>query len=72
MDFTKEICVFKDQDMQDLWHRSCYEDKLYQELTKLVLNKERNLLIKLQKEKSVSIAEYTLDKRSLLQFRGRI
>ncbi|KAI1506873.1 hypothetical protein Ptr86124_014192 [Pyrenophora tritici-repentis] len=44
--------MFEDQDMQNLWHRSRQEDKLYQELTTLVANKERNLPTKLQKEKS--------------------
>jgi hypothetical protein len=72
MDFTKEIRVFEDQDMQDLWHRCRQEDKLYQELTMLVLKKERDLPTKLQKEKSVSMAECTLDERGLLRFRDRI
>jgi hypothetical protein len=72
IDFTKEIRVFEDRDMQDLWHRSRQEDELYQELTTLVLSKERNLPTELQKEKSVSMAECTLDERGLLQFRGRI
>jgi hypothetical protein len=72
IDFAKEIRVFEDQDMQDLWHRSRQEDKLYQELTTLVLKKEQNLPTELQKEKSVSIAECTLDGRGLLQFRDRI
>ncbi|KAG9380640.1 RecQ Superfamily II DNA helicase [Pyrenophora tritici-repentis] len=43
--------MFEDQEMQNLWHRSRQEDKLYQELTTLVANKERNLPTKLQKEK---------------------
>jgi hypothetical protein len=34
----------------------------------LVLNKERNLPAKLQKEKLVSITECTLDKKGLLRF----
>ncbi|KAI1676147.1 Pol protein [Pyrenophora tritici-repentis] len=51
IDFTKEIRMFEDQEMQNLWHRSRQEDKLYQELTTLVANKERNLPTKLQKEK---------------------
>ncbi|KAI1521746.1 hypothetical protein PtrSN002B_012331, partial [Pyrenophora tritici-repentis] len=50
IDFTKEIRMFEDQEMQNLWHRSRQEDKLYQELTTLVANKERNLPTKLQKE----------------------
>ncbi|KAI1683408.1 Pol protein [Pyrenophora tritici-repentis] len=54
IDFTEEIRMFEDQDMQNLWHRSRQEDKLYQELTTLVANKERNLPTKLQKEKSRS------------------
>jgi hypothetical protein len=58
--------------MQMLWHESRQSDKLYQELTALVANKERNLPVELQKQKSVSISECTLDKRGLLQFRGRI
>ncbi|KAG9381050.1 hypothetical protein A1F94_008370 [Pyrenophora tritici-repentis] len=48
----EEIRMFEDQDMQNLWHRSRQEDELYQELTTLVANKERNLPTKLQKEKS--------------------
>ncbi|KAA8610945.1 CHAT domain-containing protein [Pyrenophora tritici-repentis] len=52
IDFTEEIRMFEDQDMQNLWHRSRQEDELYQELTTLVANKERNLPTKLQKEKS--------------------
>lgn len=64
--------MFEDQDMQDIWHRSRLEDKLYQQLTALVSNKERNLPTELQKEKLVSIAECTLDERGLLQFRERI
>ncbi|KAI1687666.1 Pol protein [Pyrenophora tritici-repentis] len=72
IDFTEEIRMFEDQDMQNLWHRSRQEDELYQELTTLVANKERNLPTKLQKEKSVSIAECTLDERGLLRFRDRI
>ncbi|KAI1506846.1 Pol protein [Pyrenophora tritici-repentis] len=71
IDFTKEIRMFEDQEMQNLWHRSRQEDKLYQELTTLVANKERNLPTKLQKEKLVSIAECTLDERGLLRFRDR-
>ncbi|KAI1516688.1 Dimer-Tnp-hAT multi-domain protein [Pyrenophora tritici-repentis] len=51
IDFTEEIRMFEDQDMQNLWHRSRQEDELYQELTTLVANKERNLPTKLQKEK---------------------
>jgi hypothetical protein len=54
--------------MQDLWHKGWQEDKLYQELTTLVTNKARNLLTVLQKEKLVSIAECTVDKRGLLRF----
>jgi hypothetical protein len=72
IDFTKEIRVFKDQDMQDFWHRSRQSDKLYQELTMLVFKKERDLPTELQKEKSVSMAECTLDERGLLRFRDRI
>jgi hypothetical protein len=34
----------------------------------LVFKKEQDLLTELQKEKLVSIAECTLDKRGLLQF----
>jgi hypothetical protein len=58
--------------MQDLWHKNRQEDKLYQELTMLVLNKERNLPAELQKEKLVSMAECTLDERGLLRFRDWI
>jgi hypothetical protein len=54
--------------MQDLWHKGRQEDGLYQDLTTLVINKAQNLPTVLQKEKSVSIAECTLDERGLLQF----
>ncbi|KNG46626.1 hypothetical protein TW65_06673 [Stemphylium lycopersici] len=72
IDFTKDVRLFEDQNMQDLWHKARQDDRLYQELTTLVANKERNLPTILQKEKSVSIAECTLDERGLLQFRDRI
>ncbi|KAA8613981.1 hypothetical protein PtrV1_12889 [Pyrenophora tritici-repentis] len=38
--------------MQNLWHKGRQEDTLYQELTTLVANKERNLPTILQKEKA--------------------
>jgi hypothetical protein len=72
IDFTKEVRLFEDQNMQDLWHKGRQEDGLYQELTTLVTNKARNLPTVLQKEKSVSIAECTVDERGLLRFRDRI
>jgi hypothetical protein len=72
IDFTKEVRIFEDQTLQRLWHESRQTDELYQELTALVANKERNLPAELQKEKSVSMAECTLDQRGLLQFRGRV
>ncbi|KAI1507259.1 Dimer-Tnp-hAT dimerization containing protein [Pyrenophora tritici-repentis] len=72
IDFTKNIRLFEDQNMQNLWHKGRQEDTLYQELTTLVANKERNLPTILQKEKAVSIAECTLDERGLLRFRDRI
>lgn len=71
IDFAKEVQLFEDRDMQELWHKSRQEDQLYQELTTLVANKERNLPTQLQQQKTVSIAECTLDKRGLLQFRER-
>lgn len=39
---------------------------------KLVVNGERNLLMKLYKEKVVSISECSLDNRGLLCFRERV
>jgi hypothetical protein len=72
IDFTKDVRLFEDQNMQDLWHKGRQEDKLYQELTTLVTNKARNLPTVLQKEKLVSIAECTVDERGLLRFRDRI
>lgn len=58
--------------MQQLWDAARREDKLYQELTKLVANGEKNLPTQLQKEKVVSISECLLDDRGLLYFRNRI
>ncbi|KAG9379910.1 Dimer-Tnp-hAT domain containing protein [Pyrenophora tritici-repentis] len=52
IDFTKNIRLFEDQNMQNLWHKGRQEDTLYQELTTLVANKERNLPTILQKEKA--------------------
>jgi hypothetical protein len=72
INFTKEVRLFEDQNMQNLWHKGRQEDELYQELTTLVANKERNLPTALQKEKSVSIAECTVDERGLLRSRDRI
>jgi hypothetical protein len=72
IDFTKDVRLFEDHEMQELWLKGRQEDMLYQELTRLVAKKERNLPTQLQKEKSVSMAECTLDERGLLQFRGRI
>jgi hypothetical protein len=60
--------LFEDQNMQNLWHKGCQEDELYQELTMPVANKELNLPTVLQKEKSVSITECTVDERGLLRF----
>jgi hypothetical protein len=39
LDFTKDVRLFEDQNMQDLWHKGCQEDELYQDLTTLVTNK---------------------------------
>lgn len=72
LDFSAEVRLFEDEEMQQLWHKSRQEDQLYQELTRLVAGEERNLPTALQKEKSISMAECTLDARGLLQFRGRI
>jgi hypothetical protein len=63
--FTKEVRLFEDQNMQNLWNKGRQEDELYQELTTLVANKERNLPTATQKEKSVSVAECTVDERGL-------
>lgn len=72
IDFAKKVRLFEDDQMQELWHNSRQQDKLYQELTTLVVRKERNLPVDLQKEKSVSMAECSVDERGLLLFRGRI
>lgn len=71
-DFEKDIRLFEDQELQQLWDAARREDKLYQELTKLVANGEKNLPTQLQKEKVVSISECSLDDRGLLCFRNRV
>ncbi|KAM4060831.1 reverse transcriptase (RNA-dependent DNA polymerase) [Hirsutella rhossiliensis] len=72
INFGKEIRIFEDEELQQLWHAARQEDKLYQELTKLVADGAKSLPTGLQKEKVVSISECSLDNRGLLCFRERV
>ncbi|XP_044717377.1 reverse transcriptase (RNA-dependent DNA polymerase) domain-containing protein [Hirsutella rhossiliensis] len=51
INFGKEIRIFEDEELQQLWHAARQEDKLYQELTKLVADGAKSLPTGLQKEK---------------------
>ncbi|KAM4058580.1 reverse transcriptase (RNA-dependent DNA polymerase) [Hirsutella rhossiliensis] len=42
INFGKEIRIFEDEELQQLWHAARQEDKLYQELTKLVADGAKN------------------------------
>ncbi|KAM4064241.1 reverse transcriptase (RNA-dependent DNA polymerase) [Hirsutella rhossiliensis] len=70
INFGKEIRIFEDEELQQLWHAARQEDKLYQELTKLVADGAKSLPTELQKV--VSISECSLDNRGLLCFRERV
>ncbi|KAM4059862.1 reverse transcriptase (RNA-dependent DNA polymerase) [Hirsutella rhossiliensis] len=72
INFGKEIRIFEDEELQQLWHAARQEDKLYQELTKLVADGAKSVPTDLQKEKVVSISECSLDNRGLLCFRERV
>lgn len=72
LNFEREIRLFEDKDLQQLWHTARQEDRPYQELTKLIANGEKTLPTNLQKEKAVSISECSLDNRGLLCFRERV
>ncbi|KAM4063649.1 reverse transcriptase (RNA-dependent DNA polymerase) [Hirsutella rhossiliensis] len=51
INFGKEIRIFEDEELQQLWHAARQEDKLYQELAKLVADGAKSLPTELQKEK---------------------
>jgi hypothetical protein len=72
INFQELVRLFEDTELNSLWCTARTEDKLYQELTMAVATKERALPTAIQKQKAVSIAEFTVDEQGLLRFRGRV
>jgi hypothetical protein len=72
IDFEREVQVFEDEKLQQLWLEARRSDALYQEMSILVLNKAKQLPIKIHKLKVVSINECTFNDKQLLCFRNRI
>lgn len=71
INFEEEVRLFEDQELQTLWHEA-RKDELYRQLTMYVARNERNLPTHLQKEKTISITECSVDERGLLRFRDRV
>jgi hypothetical protein len=72
IDFEREVQVFEDEKLQQFWFEARRSDALYQEMLTLVLNKAKQLLMKIHKLKVISINECIFNNKQLLCFRDRI